>query len=111
MRNRAINALIRMGMPADIKGFYYIVEAMCLFDYAEVRNSRLADLWNLIGDRHKTTGKKVDRAVRKAFDGVLENGIKEEVEKYLSLHNTTNGNLLHVLYIRLKQEEERENGN
>lgn len=37
MKNRAINALVEMGMPADIKGFQYIVDAMCLFEEKEWR--------------------------------------------------------------------------
>lgn len=32
MRNRAINALIEMGMPANIKGFGYIVDVIGLFE-------------------------------------------------------------------------------
>ena len=31
MRSKAINVLIEMGVPADIKGFQYIVDAMELF--------------------------------------------------------------------------------
>ena len=31
MKNRAINALIEMGMPADTKGFEYIVDMMVLY--------------------------------------------------------------------------------
>lgn len=33
MKNKTINALLEMGMPADIKGFHYIVDAMCLFEH------------------------------------------------------------------------------
>lgn len=32
MKNKAINALIEMGMPANVKGFHYIAEAMALLE-------------------------------------------------------------------------------
>lgn len=31
MRNRAINALIEMGMSASLRGFYYIADVMELY--------------------------------------------------------------------------------
>ena len=37
MKNKAINALIKMGMPADNRGFKYIVDAMVLFEDEEIR--------------------------------------------------------------------------
>ncbi|EOS74219.1 hypothetical protein C817_04764 [Dorea sp. 5-2] len=36
MKNKAMNALVEMGMPANIKGFRYIAEAMALFEADEV---------------------------------------------------------------------------
>ena len=35
MKNKTINALIEMGIPANIKGFKYIVDAMVLFSEDE----------------------------------------------------------------------------
>lgn len=105
MKNKAINALIEMGMPADIKGFYYIVDAMCLFENTSIRNEKTTSLYLRIGNMHETTTSRVERAIRHAFGIVLTKGNLEAVEKYLTMHNTTNGNLLHVLYLRLSQED------
>lgn len=44
MKNKAINALIEMGLPADIKGFHYIVDAMCLLESTEWRNGKITAL-------------------------------------------------------------------
>lgn len=56
-----------------------------------------------------TTASRVERATRHDFQVILTKGNLESVEKYLTMQNTTNGNLLHVFYLRLKQEVE--NGN
>ena len=44
MKNKAIKALIEMGMPANIKGFQYIVEAMELFEADEIWSTKLSIL-------------------------------------------------------------------
>ena len=105
MKNRATNALIEMGMPADIKGFQYIVDAMELFVNKENRTGKTTTLYADIAKMHNTTASRVERTIRHAFGVVLTKGNLESVEKYLTLQNTTNGNLIHVFYLRLTQEE------
>lgn len=105
MKNKAINVLIEMGMPADIKGFQYIVDAMLMFENEEIRTGKTTVLYYEIGKKHNATASRVERAIRHAFSIVLTKGNMEVVERYLSVQNTTNGNLLHVLYLRLTQEE------
>ncbi len=105
MKNKAINALIEMGIPADIKGFQYIVNVMCLFEDEVWRNSKITTLYSKIGEMNNTTASRVERAIRHAFSVVITKGNLVAVEKYLTMQNTTNGNLLHVLYLRLSQEE------
>lgn len=111
MKNKAIDALLEMGMPADIKGFHYIVDAICLFEHEGWRCVKTTTLYQKIAEINNETASSVERAIRHAFSVVITKGRLETVEKYLSFHNTTNGNLLHVFYLRLKQEEEKENGN
>ncbi len=67
MRNKAINALIEMGMPANIKGFQYIADAMELFEDETWRNGKQATLYSWIAKLHNTTASKVERAMRHAF--------------------------------------------
>lgn len=105
MRNKAINALIEMGVPADTKGFYFIVDAMCVLaeDEVYVSGNTIA-LYECIASRNKTSRAKVERAMRHAFQNVLINGNAAVVDKYLSRSNMATGNLLRVLYLRLTQE-------
>ena len=106
MKNKAINALIEMGMPADIKGFHYIVDAMCLFDEDDFwKKGKISCLYNKLAEMNDDKWALVERAIRHAFSIVLIKGNLEAVKKYLSLQKTTNGNLLATLFLKLSQEE------
>lgn len=108
MKNRATNALIEMGVPANIKGFRYIVDAMCLFEDEEYRDGKTMVLYWEIGKMHGVRAQNVERAIRHAFGIALNKGHLSAIQKYLSFDNTTNGSQLYLLYIRLKQEMEEE---
>ena len=105
MKNKAINALIEMGMPADIKWFHYIVDAMVLFEDKEWRNAKTVALYYKIAKQNNTTTSRVERAMRHAFQTVTTKGDLEIVKRYLTLIHPTNGNLLHTFYLKLTQEE------
>lgn len=105
MKNKVISALIEMGMPADIKGFQYVVDAMVLFEDKEWRNAKTVVLYHKIANKNNTTASRVERAMRHAFQIVTTKGDLEIVKKYLTLQHTTNGNLLHTFYLKLAQED------
>ena len=105
MKNKAINALIEMGMSAKLKGFQYIVDAMCLFENASIRTGNISTLYLSIAEMHKVTRISVERDIRNAFRVVITKGYLEAVKKYLTMQNPTSGNLLNVLYLRLSQED------
>lgn len=105
MKNKTINALIEMGMPANIRGFHYIVDAMIMFEEKDECTERTTELYQKIAEMHNTTAQRVERAIRHAFQIVLKDGYLESVEKYLTLQRATNGNLLHTLYLRLSMED------
>ena len=106
MKNKVIDALIEMGMPADLLGFKYIVDFICLLDSDEWRECKITALYKKIALMNNTFDYRVERAIRHAFATVLKVGDVATVNKYLTRLNTTNGNLLHVLYLRLTQEAE-----
>lgn len=103
MRNKTIDVLIEMGVPADCCGFQYIVDAMFLLDNLEWRNEKLTALYYKIGTINNVSVSKVERGIRTAFATVFRNGNKKMVERYLSTQNKKNGNLLYVLHYRLTQ--------
>lgn len=107
MKQKTINALLEMGMPANIKGFKYIVDVMILFENDEKKYyGKVMDLYEEVANKNNTTSQRAERAIRHAFSTVLKKGDAQIVYKYLPQKNTTNSNLLHVLYLNLMNSEE-----
>lgn len=106
MKNKIINALIEMGVPADVKGFNYIVQIICLYDKNEdLICGKMMKVYQEIAERNNTTVSKVERALRHAFSIAQLKGDFKMVEKYLTKQHQNNGTLLAILYYRLKMEE------
>lgn len=106
MKQKTINILLEMGMSANIKGFSYITDAMVLFnDDMKFYHGKTMDLYNKIAEKNNTTSSRVERAIRHAFTTVLKKGDSQIIDKYLPKQNTSNSNLLHVLYLRITQNE------
>lgn len=108
IRNETMNVLLRIGMPARIKGTTYICDAVELFDtdpyYPE---GKICSLYSKIASIHGTTATSVERAIRHAFETTLEKGDPEILNQYLDTTNTQNSNLLRTLYFRIKQKCKR----
>ena len=108
MRNKAINALLELGIPANTKGFLYITDAMEAIDENEGLQYKTYQLYEEIAKKYGgVTASKVERAIRHAFSEVTAYKNVEAVEKWLTLSGRmSNGNLLAILYIRLNREVE-----
>lgn len=106
MKHKTINALIEMGVPADMKGFRYIVDIICMYSENEkMISERLMDVYQKVADMNEDKASRVERALRHAFSIALTKGDSHSVNKYLSLQYKSNGALLATLYYRLKMEE------
>ena len=108
MRNKAINALLELGIPANTKGFLYITDAMEAIDENEGLQYKTYQLYEEIAKKYEgVTASKVERAIRHAFSEVTTYKNIEAAEKWLTLSGRmSNGNLLAILYIRLNREAE-----
>ena len=110
MRDKVIDVLLDVGVPAGVKGFSYICDAIEIFDtdpYYE--DGKMSAQYIDIAKKNDTTSSSVERAIRHAFDTAIMKGNQDMVNKYLDTVNTQNSNLLKTLYLRLKQEEHRRN--
>lgn len=58
--------LFKMGMPANVKGFGYIVDSVLLLE--EDSKIKTTYLYFKVAQQHGTTGQRVERAIRHAFD-------------------------------------------
>lgn len=105
-RNRVEDALFDMGVPANHRGFDYIVDAMEVIEKEGCTVSATNVLYPAIAKKNKTTPSKVERAIRYTLEYVRNNGSHEVFEKYIGFANHTNTPALVSLYRHLKREEE-----
>lgn len=104
MKQHTVNILLSIGIPASVKGFTYICDAMELFDTDPYyTNGKICALYHEIAVHRNTSASCVERAIRHAFEIALKKGRPDLLEQYLDLTNTQNSNLLHTLYLRCRQ--------
>ena len=81
--------LFKMGMPANVKGFGYIVDSVLLLE--EDSKIKTTYLYFKVAQQHGTTGQRVERAIRHAFDIVRScRGDYDVVNHYIGFINCAN---------------------
>lgn len=104
-RAKIEDALLAMGVPAGIKGFAYIADAIQIFDEMGTNISITKELYPAIAKKNNTTPSRVERAIRHAFERVRSyGGNLEIVNHYIGMDNYENSSSLKTLYIRIKRE-------
>ena len=86
--------LFKMGMPANVKGFGYIVDSVLLLE--EDSKIKTTYLYFKVAQQHGTTGQRVERAIRHAFDIV--------VNHYIGFINCANSPSLSMLTMKIREE-------
>lgn len=105
-REQIEDALLAMGVPAGIKGFTYIADAVEYIDEHGTDIGITKELYPFVAKRNHTTSLRVERAIRHAF-GVARN-VKadyETVNHYIGFINCSNSSSLMMLHMILKREE------
>lgn len=107
MRNKTINAMLELGISANTKGFDYIADAMELLQEDEELRFHICQLYDKIAAKYEAaTNSRVERAIRHAFQSVLLHAPLEVTEKWLTqTGKQTNGSLLAIFYLKLKEVE------
>lgn len=99
------DALLTMGVPAGIKGFAYIVDAVEYIDKYGTNVSVTKGLYPAVAKKNNTTSSRVERAIRHAFEVARSSkGDYEVVERYIGFMNCANFSSLVMLHKRIKQE-------
>ena len=104
-RAKIEDVLFAMGVPARIKGFNYIVDAVEYIEDHGTDISMTKWLYPDIAKKNNTTPSRVERAIRHAFKVSRSKGEREAVERYIGFLNCENSNSLKQLYMVLKREE------
>ena len=105
-RAKIEDTLLAMGVPAGVKGFNCIADAIQIFDERGADIQITKELYPAIAKKNNTTPSRVERAIRHAFEVVRSHkGNPEVVEKYIGFTNCNNSSSLKQLYMMLKREE------
>lgn len=107
-RSKIEDVLLAMGVPAAIKGFIYIADAIEMLGERGTHISITKELYPAIAKKNNTTPSRVERAIRHAFEVTRrDRGDCEAVEKYIGFVNCENSSSLVMLYKRIQQECEK----
>ena len=99
------DVLLKMGIPANIKGFQYITDAVMLLDKKEWCNPKYTALYYTIGKMNGSTATRTERAIRHAFSVARScKGDYELVDHYIGFINCENSSSIASLYRTIKYE-------
>ena len=101
LEEKITNIFITVGIPAHIKGYYFLREAIKMaIDNPEVINSITKQLYPSIAERFSTSASKVERAIRHAIEVAWNRGKIENINSvfgvkvYSSNEKPTNGEFI-----------------
>lgn len=95
-KEKVEEVLLKMGMPTNVKGFGYIVDSILIM--GEESNLKITYLYFKVAKLNNTTGQRVERAIRHAFEIVRGcRGDYDVVNYYIGFINCTNSASLYIL--------------
>lgn len=102
MRERTGELLIYFGVDPGRKGFWYIVDAVELFQ----KNKSITECFRQIAKRENANASAIERATMNAFKKL--NWEKESVKEFFGDVPRTNGALIGVIVWKLSERTENE---
>lgn len=103
-RTKIEKVLMEMGIPAGIKGFDFIADAVEYIDNHGLCISVTKELYPDIAKKYQTKPSRVERAIRHAFIVARSTkGNHEIAEKYIGFTNCSNFNSIVMLHKKIKQ--------
>ena len=104
LEERIANIFITVGIPANIKGYHFLREAIKMsIESPEIINSITKKLYPGIAGKYETTASKVERAIRHAIEVAWNRGKIENINNifglkvYYSNEKPTNGEFIALL--------------
>ena len=87
-REKVEAVLFKMGMPANVKGFGYIVDSVLLLE--EDSKIKTTYLYFKVAKQHGTTGQRVERAIRHAIEVAWSRGKLDTIDELFG-YTVSNG--------------------
>ena len=101
---RIANVFLSMGIPAHIKGYHFLREAIkTVVDNPETINAITKELYPAVAKRFNTSASKVERAIRHAIDVAWSRGQVENLNQlfgsriYVKSDKPTNGEFIALI--------------
>lgn len=104
-REKVEDVLLEMGMPSNIAGFKYIIDAIEILSKDET--AKTTWVYQLVANKHTTTVSCVERAIRHALQTVRTKGNVDAIEHYIGFKNVANASSLHQLLLMVRRERNR----
>lgn len=102
-------ALLNMGMPANLRGFGYIIDSILLMD--KDINVKITYLYFKVAQMNNTSAQRVERAIRHAFEVVRGcRGDYDIVQHYIGFINCSNSASLSMLLMRVREDNSKVKG-
>ena len=93
MKDYVIDVLMNIGVPAGIKGFTYICDAIELFNTDPYYpDGKISALYIDIAKKYHTTPSRVERSIRHAFDIALTKGGSDKQTELHAIADTLSSN-------------------
>ncbi len=91
LEEKITNIFITVGIPAHIKGYQFLREAIKMaIDNPEIINSITKKLYPSIAERYETTASKVERAIRHAIEVAWNRGKIENINALFGIRVYSN---------------------
>lgn len=117
LKNLVTSIIHEIGVPAHIKGYQYLREAICIaVEDMEVINAVTKVLYPAVAKRFATTPSRVERAIRHAIEVAWDRGDLETLQKYFgytvsnSKGKPTNSEFIAMIADRLVLERKQGKG-
>ena len=117
LKNRVTAVIHEIGVPAHIKGYQYLREAIIIaVNDLEVINAVTKVLYPAVAKRFATTPSRVERAIRHAIEVAWDRGDLETLQKYSgytvskAMGKPTNSEFIAMIADRLLLEQKHGNG-
>lgn len=109
MEKKNVKILLDVGLPRNLKGFDYIVDAISIIDRDGLSDMKWVALYYEIGKKYDRSDKQVERSIRYALWCIRDKPADYDIaEKYFGFVNCTNAATLSYLYTKCKEEENLE---
>jgi len=91
MKVKVTEILHQIGVPAHIKGYHYLRDAIIMsVEDPEIINAVTKQLYPGVAKRYETTSSRVERAIRHAIEVAWDRGDVDVLNSYFgyTIHNT-----------------------